>query len=136
EFGPMSHSSRGAARWIRLGPVTFQPSEVAKLGAILYMAWILADRKPLPSLGRAAKHWSEAADKVWVPFLGRIMPFVWVLLLSVVVILQPDLATGAVIVVCMFGMLIAAGVRGRWITALAAVMLVGGYVFVHKESYR
>lgn len=136
EFGPGAHSSRGAARWIRIGPLNFQPAEFAKLGAILFMAGILANRKPLPSLGRAAKHWSELADRVWVPFLGRIFPFVLVLALSVLVILQPDLATGAVIVVCMVGMLIAAGVRARWITGLVALMAVGGYFFVHKESYR
>ncbi len=136
EFGPMAHSSRGAARWIRIGPMTFQPAEFAKLGAIIFMAAVLANRKPLPSLGRAAKHWSETADKVWLPRIQRFMPFGVVLALSVMIIMQPDLATGAVIVVCMFGMLIAAGVRGRWIGALAALMVVGGYFFVHKESYR
>ena len=43
-FMSKSHAN---LRWIRLGPVGIQPSELAKLGAILYLAWFLdlRDRK-------------------------------------------------------------------------------------------
>jgi cell division protein FtsW len=36
---------RGAARWVRLGPVTVQPSEFAKLGMVLFLAYSLARKQ-------------------------------------------------------------------------------------------
>jgi len=36
---------RGAARWIRLGPFTLQPSEFAKLAVVLYLAYSLAHKQ-------------------------------------------------------------------------------------------
>jgi cell division protein FtsW len=35
---PLRMTVRGSSRWIRLGPLAFQPSEVAKIGLILYLA--------------------------------------------------------------------------------------------------
>lgn len=36
---------RGAARWLRLGPLTLQPSEFAKLGMVLFLAYSLARKQ-------------------------------------------------------------------------------------------
>ncbi len=38
-------SSHGSSRWIQLGPIQFQPSEVAKIAVILFMA-VVIDRIP------------------------------------------------------------------------------------------
>src|SRR5271169_941260 len=37
--------SHATHRWVRLGPLSFQPSELAKLVVIVYLAWFLADRR-------------------------------------------------------------------------------------------
>ncbi|MEJ2202222.1 MAG: FtsW/RodA/SpoVE family cell cycle protein, partial [Desulfuromonadaceae bacterium] len=42
--GVGSHAG-GAARWIRLGPVSIQPAELAKLGLVIYMAHSLTKKK-------------------------------------------------------------------------------------------
>ena len=41
--------SHATHRWIKLGPVNIQPSELAKLAVILYLAWFLDLRAALPS---------------------------------------------------------------------------------------
>ena len=38
--------SHATHRWIRLGPASLQPSELAKLAVILYLAWFLELRRP------------------------------------------------------------------------------------------
>lgn len=38
------HNSHGAHRWIRLGPLSFQPSEIAKPVMVLFLAWWLQSR--------------------------------------------------------------------------------------------
>src|SRR5882762_905830 len=44
------HISNGAARWIRMGTVTFQPTDLARLATVVFMAWWLK-RRPPESLG-------------------------------------------------------------------------------------
>jgi len=72
----------GAKAWIRLGPVTIQPSEFAKVMVILVMAYSLGDRRN-PSL-----KFSDLATH----------PLVIVLLIGLIVLMpQSDLGTAAII---------------------------------------
>lgn len=68
----------GAARWIELGPVSFQPSEVMKLAIILYLAaWL------------SGKGEAKARD-----FYEGFVPFLFILaLVGFLVIKQPDTGT-------------------------------------------
>ena len=45
--------SHNTHRWFRLGPLSFQPSELAKLALILFLAWLLAQR----AKGQAMEDW-------------------------------------------------------------------------------
>lgn len=46
-FTPLAFEIKGAARWVQIGPLTFQPSEVLKLFFILYLAaWLAGSRDP------------------------------------------------------------------------------------------
>lgn len=72
----------GAARWINLGPFSFQPSEIMKLAIILYLAAWLAER------GR-----ERARD-----FFEGLLPFVIILsLVGFLILKQPDTGTLGVI---------------------------------------
>ena len=54
-FSGLGHFAQGATRWLRLGGLTFQPSELAKITLTIYMAAILA-RHHESALNR--KQWS------------------------------------------------------------------------------
>jgi rod shape determining protein RodA len=95
----------GARRWIHLGPLTFQPSELFKLIFVLTLAWVLASR-PGESLSRGAMVGSMAI--VGVPFL--------------LMVRQPDLGTALVLVPVMAAVFVGVGVRLR---VLGAVALAG-----------
>ncbi len=75
-------SSYGAVRWIKLGPLQIQPSEIAKLGITLYLADWLARRRPIVG-----------------ELLKGLLPFAIIVgMIAVLVAAQPDLGTTAIIV--------------------------------------
>jgi len=93
----------GARRWIHLGPLTFQPSELFKLVFVLTMAWALTSRWARP-LSRSTLAWT--ALLAFVPF--------------VLVVRQPDLGTALVLLPVLAAILVGVGVRLRVLGALAA----------------
>jgi cell division protein FtsW len=109
----------GAQRWLGAGPLTFQPSEVAKLALVLYAAKFLA-QKP-----GGIRSWRNVT-----PLL---------LVAGIVILLvasQPDLGTTLVIAFTMTAMLVAAGLPVRYLLIGAgnAALLVALYAI--SEPYR
>lgn len=86
----------GARRWIHLGPITFQPSELFKLIFVLTLAWALTWR-PGEAPSRGAVLASLAL--LGVPFL--------------LVVRQPDLGTALVLIPVVTAVLVGGGVRLR-----------------------
>lgn len=85
-------ASKGSSRWLILGPIRLQPSELVKFFLIVSLSYYLSSR-----IGKL-KAWSE------------IIPvFLFVGLPLGLIMLQPDLGTGLVFVAIMFGMLLSAG---------------------------
>lgn len=110
----------GSKRWIPLGPVNLQVSEVAKLSLIVYTAGYL--ERFLPGVRR---HWWE--------FLK---PLVIMMPIGVLLILEPDYGALVVMTACIMGMLLLAGAPLiRFILLMAAVVALGGYVAI-AEPYR
>ncbi len=103
-------SSGGSARWIGLGPITLQPSELTKLAFVLYLAALL-ERK-----GDDIRDWRKSV----VPFL------IITSLISFLIVLQPDIGTLFTITAIALTMVFAAGFRWRH---LAMIVLGGTAVF-------
>jgi len=112
----------GARRWIDLGPLRFQPSELLKLTVPLYLAHVLARRWKALRRGDLRGLLLPA-----VPLLG---------LVGVLVMLEPDLET-AVLIACIGGVtLIAAGLPVRIVGAGMALLGVLGAVGIATSDYR
>jgi rod shape determining protein RodA len=97
------HIGKGAQRWLDLGFIRFQPSEIMKLAVPMTCAWWLHER-PLPP---SATH------------LG-ILFFVFIAIPTGLTILQPDLGTGGLILIGGMMVIIMAGLQFRVMFALAA----------------
>jgi len=113
-------AAKGASRWIRLPGFNFQPSELAKIALIVYMAYSL-DKKQ---------------DKVKF-FSTGFLPYM-VLLSAVLLILlkQHDLGAALTMGLVAIIMLFAAGTRPRYIIAMGMVALPILYFLVMNVDYR
>jgi rod shape determining protein RodA len=96
----------GSARWIQLGPLSFQFSELAKILMIAVLAAYLGDRE-------------NRLDSLRVIMgAGLLMIPPWIL-----VMLQPDLGTSLVLLAILAGMLFMSGASLRWLLAGTAYVL-------------
>jgi len=104
----MGAISKGAQRWLNLGVIRFQPSEVMKLAVPWMLAWYLARDALPPSLPRIA-----------IGLLATLVP-------AALIVKQPDLGTAMLVLASGLFVLFLAGLRARLILialgALAAAM--------------
>jgi rod shape determining protein RodA len=115
----------GARRWISLGPVGFQPSEVAKIAVILVLArWFSSERESDPRKGPRG-------------LAGLAIPGLLVLVPALLVQKQPDLGTALIIVAVGATMILFAGVRWKTLVVLGtAVVLAGAAAWPHLKPYQ
>jgi len=100
---------RGSRRWIDLGVVALQPSELAKLSFIILLAWYL----------RMGDHYRKLP--------GLAVPFVLTFVPMGLVLIEPDLGTSLLFLPTLYMMLFMAGARLRHllgIVGLATVLLL------------
>ncbi|MDF7667132.1 cell division protein FtsW [Orbaceae bacterium ESL0727] len=113
-------SINGASRWIPLGVFNFQPAELAKLSLFCFLASYLVRK----------------SDEVQNGFWGFFKPMAIMAVLSVLLLLQPDLGTVIVLFIVTIGILFIAGAR-MW--QFIAILLVGVSAvtsLILFESYR
>ena len=119
--------SHATHRWIKVGPVNLQPSEMTKLAAILYLAWFLDMKR------RAATSMEFNKEDL----LHTILPAVGPILVCVaLIVMQPDLGTSVDILLIMTAILFVAGLSWKWLAvgmAAATPALIALIAFV---SYR
>lgn len=116
-------ATKGAQRWVILGPISFQPSEFVKLAVILLGAHYLGQ---LMEQGKR-------------PHLLRRdtgMAFWETAFLSFLVLIQPDMGTAAIIMTLMIILYILAGLPMREFWSLLGVAFVGAAAAVIQAPYR
>ncbi len=110
----------GARRWIALGPVGFQPSELAKFAVLLYAADYMVRKM-------------EVKDR----FLRHVTPMgAAVALVGVLLLAEPDMGAFMVIAVIAMGILFLGGVNARMFFLIALVLLVAFGLMIALSDWR
>jgi cell division protein FtsW len=110
----------GARRWFRLKFISFQPSELANLGLILYIADFIARKGNL-------------IRTFWRGFLP---PMVVLGIIIIFILIQPDLGTAMALGIVVFIMLFVAGVRVSYLLSIILLSLPLLYVLIFNVPYR
>ena len=121
-------SSGGASRWIKILGVQFQPSELAKIGLIIFYASYLTDHK----------------DELKGFYTGFITPFLYLVPVILILILIQDHLSATIIIVAVVGiMMLMAGSRLKYFltagTAAGVLGAAGLYLmakFTSKGAFR
>jgi cell division protein FtsW len=110
----------GSARWLRLGPVTVQPSEIAKVAVITFAATLLARRfRRIDDLRTLLLPLAPVAGSV-----------------CALILLQPDMGTAVIVVTTVFVLLFVAGARVKHLVVGGAGLGMLGFGLMYVEGYR
>ncbi|MBU3679011.1 MAG: cell division protein FtsW [Candidatus Kapabacteria bacterium] len=114
----MGTEIKGASRWVRLGPLNFQPSELAKWTVVLHTAVVLS--------------MNTAVVRTWKGGIWGVLK--WTLPVSILIALQPNLSTATVIFLIVMVMMFLGDVRpGHLAIIVASGMVVAGLYAVTAE---
>ena len=110
----------GASRWIGVGPFTFQPSELAKIAVVVYLARYASRERDLGTFAE-----------------GYLKPGIVVAMLVFPILLQPDFGTSVILGITFLLMLYAAGTRALQPLALGLGALpIAAFLILHSEYRR
>lgn len=110
----------GSRRWLKVGPVSFQPSELAKYAVILHLARLMSRRR-------------YDATRF---FRGLVPAFLFPGLAFVLILMQPNLSTAGSILIVSAVMVMLAGARWLHLGAVGAGGLALGAYYAMSEEYR
>ena len=106
----LGSSAKGATRWLEIGPIRFQPSEIAKIALIIFYAtWLTNNKDKLSSLGN-----------------GFFKPFMFLIPIAIIlVIFQKHLSVTIIIFAIVAIMMLMAGTKLKYFITLGSIGAVG-----------
>ncbi|MCL5017517.1 MAG: putative lipid II flippase FtsW [Patescibacteria group bacterium] len=119
-FSPFKVSAGGADRWLKFGPLVFQPSEVLKVSFVIYLA-----------------AWLSGSEKRKNNFLTGYLPFLGICgLTSFLLLIQPSTSTVAILMSSALIIYFASGARISYIISTivlgAALLLLVSYITPYR----
>ena len=110
----------GSRRWIRLGPLTFQPVEAARLALIVFMAYSLSKKK-------------DGLRQFGIGFVPHVLLLI---IFAVPLMLQPDFGSVVIFGTLVWVMMFVAGVPVRHLLSALILMLPLAYFLMVNATYR
>ena len=112
-------SVNGSIRWIRLGPINIQPSEVCKFSLILYIS------------GYSVRRMSEINT-----LRSFLKPLFLLFIISLLIMGQPDLGSTAIICLLVVAILFYAGISFFQFSLLSILITLLGYLAISSSPMR
>ena len=109
-----------ATRWLKLGPLLFQPSEIAKLVMIVYFAKVYTNKR----------------DKIHDFRHGLMPPLIMLGIVFILITQQPDLGTALSLIVACGAILLISGARWYHLTGLLTIAMSGVLILALTVDYR
>jgi len=126
-LSPVGAVINGSRSWIMVGGTSLQPAEFAKLGVVVGMALMLAEKTEIRRHGRTLR-----TTDVLVALVIAAIP-------AALILAQPDLGTMLVLTATVFGLLAVAGASKRWLASMivgAIGVVVAAVRFGLLEGYQ
>ncbi len=114
------HDSHGAHRWIKVGPMQFQPSELAKPALVLFLAWWLQDRM-------------SRIEELRETILPAAVPS---LLFILLIVKEPDLGTAMVCAAVTALLLYLAGMNFKYLGYALLASIIPLYFLLFRVKFR
>jgi len=115
-------SIKGAGRWLDLGFITIQPADIARLILLIHLAYLLEDKE----------------DRLNDFKFGFMPMFIWIILVSSLIIFQPNFSTGILLVLISLTVLYVGGARVKHIfSSLGVFAGIGGIaamIYPHSRA--
>lgn len=119
-FSELGITAGGSARWIRLGPVTFQPVELARIALVVYMAYSL----------------SRKQDKIRWFSIGFLPHTLVLTVFAFILLLQPDFGSVVIFTVLSWLLMFVGGVPLRHLLSVLILIIPAGFLVMVNEAYR
>ncbi|BBO82954.1 putative lipid II flippase FtsW [Desulfosarcina ovata subsp. sediminis] len=119
-FSSMGVTAGGSSRWLQLGPLRFQPSELARLALVIYLAYSMSKKDDL-------------LRDFYVGFLPHVMVLGLFVLLLVV---QPDFGSMVIFALLTWIMLFVGGCRISHLLMVVPVLAPMAWIFMTSADYR
>ena len=111
----------GAERWIAIGPITVQPSEIAKLAVVMVLALYLEKyEKQVNSTQKFGGHFKH----------GFLMPMIFIGILCALIIGQPHISGVMIVGIIGVAVMFMGGTRMRWILMLLGFIAVAFLILI------
>lgn len=113
---------KGAGRWLNLGIISIQPADIAKLILIIHLAVLL-----------------EAKTNLMDNFKnGFLYFFIWIILISGLIMLQPNISSGIMLIIISLAVVYAGGARFKhiFVSIMISGVVIGtaAMIFPHSRS--
>lgn len=115
-FSPLGNKAGGAARWLKLGPISVQPLEAAKIALVFYLSYFFANKQ----------------DKVKSFSVGFLPPIMMTGLLCIILMLQPDFGGALFLAGLLFLLCLVGGTR---IIFLASALMLAIFPVIRMVTH-